>query len=166
MGSNTYGWFLPLSTSKKTYDIENVLFRYHLSWRHWNFDGVCCCVTRRIDCFFYFILDFDNERAVQWCLHMLKPQHRLECEWLLRAGLIRKDLHLHNNSLSYVSFCFDYGEPWECKSTNRVLIVQEVIVLLFFFFWLICMKRSNYRPGDKSICLSFDEERYKMASGA
>ena len=130
------GWFLTLSTNKKTYDIENVCL--DITWAgDIGMSMGCAAAVWRVELIAFFILDFDNEKAVQWGLHMLKPQHRLECEWLLRAGLIRKDLHLHNNLLIYFSLCFDYGEPWECKSTNRVLIVQEVILLYIFSDWSV-----------------------------
>lgn len=68
--------------------------------------------------------------------------------WAYTQG---KDLHLHNNPLSYVSLCLKY------KSTNRVLTncTRSDFAIIF-----LTDCKSNYRPGYKGV------KRCNMASGA
>lgn len=132
MGSNAYGRFLALSTNKKTYNIVNPFL--DVTWAGGIGMSMGCAAVWRVELFSFFILDFHNERAVQWGLHMLKPQHQLEGERLLRAGLIRKDLHLHNNPLSYVSICLNFMRMQKYQSGINCRGDCDII---FFLDWFV-----------------------------
>lgn len=133
MGSNAYGRFLALSTNKKTYNIVNPFL--DVTWAGGIGMSMGCAAVWRVELFSFFILDFHNERAVQWGLHMLKPQHQLEGERLLRAGLIRKDLHLHNNPLSYVSICLNFMRMQKYQS--GINCTGGDCDIIFFLDWFV-----------------------------
>lgn len=80
--------------------------------------------------------------------HVQTRTFGLKVEWPLRAGLIRKELHLHINPLSYVSLCINYeGDHENLKVPLGLLIVQEVILLYFFFFLTDLYHKVELSPG-------------------
>lgn len=86
MGSNTCSRFL--EQIEKTYDIVNVFL--DVTWAGGIGMTIVYAAVWRVGSFSFLIFDFYNKSAVQWGLHVLEPQHWLESEWPLRAGLIRK----------------------------------------------------------------------------
>lgn len=132
MGSNTYSRFLDLSTNRKKRMTSRTFFK--ISPEQEAFGISKRCAAWRVELFSFFRFA-QRKRCAMSSAHAQTRTFGLKVEWPLRAGLIRKDLHLHINPLSYVSLCINYEGDHENVKVPLVLIVQEVILLYFLFFF-------------------------------